>query len=527
MPVLLQLFSKDKFHKIHHIGEPEMLLQIKKRFFKLSIASRVCIIMAVLFLISLIPLLRLAFCAHPAGDDYAYGLQAHLAWENTHSLAETLKAAADTVASYYQTWQGTYASIFLMALQPAVFSQRLYPLTTFLMLGILAAGTLFLIRVLFTRYLKLPGEIRLMLALSVLTLCIQVPEEGKSAFFWYNGALHYVFMHGCMLLLLAFLLLFLKLQNRTSQIICLAVSCCLAVITGGSNYVTTLITPILTAFILFFCLLYRQRRTLFLLMPLAVSITGLFINVTAPGNAVRMAVQTASLNAAEAIYYSFVYAIKGVAEWTNIYVLFFSLLIFPFLFKALLKTDFSFPLPGCVAALSFCTVAATYTPSLYSMGHVYIFERTLNIMRMLFYLLFMLNLLYAAGWLAAVCRKYGKAESAQGFLTKLKLQFGRSFFAGMTAFFFGLLLFSDKDEITSLSAADSLIKGYAQSYHEESLYRISLLTMENVDEVWVPNFSVCPPLLDPQELSTDPSDYRNHSVAKWYGISTLHMSEVY
>ena len=97
----------------------------------------------------------------------------------------------------------------------------------------------------------------------------------------------------------------------------------------------------------------------------------------------------------------------------------------------------------------------------------------------------------------------------------------------MTAFFVGLLIFSDKDDITSLSAADSLLKGYAQSYHEESLHHISLLTMEGVDEVWVPNFSVCPVLLDPQELSTDPEDYRNQAVARWYGISILHMSEVY
>ena len=224
----------------------------------------------VCFAISLIPLLVLSFFNHPAMDDFNYGVLTRHALIENKGLAvipAVLGAAVQRAVNLWHSWQGTYASIFLMALQPAVFSQRLYPLTTFLMLGILAAGTLFLIRVLFTRYLKLPGEIRLMLALSVLTLCIQVPEEGKSAFFWYNGALHYVFMHGCMLLLLAFLLLFLKLQNRTSQIICLAVSCCLAVITGGSNYVTTLITPILTAFILFFCLLYRQRRTLFLLLP--------------------------------------------------------------------------------------------------------------------------------------------------------------------------------------------------------------------------------------------------------------------
>lgn len=504
-----------------------MLSQIKKRFAGLSCMNRICLFMGILFCVSLIPLLTLAFYAHPAGDDYVYGLQAHLAWTDSRSLIQTVKAAADTVAGYYTSWQGTYSSIFLMALQPAVFSQRLYPLTTFLMLGMLIGGTLFLIHVLFTRYLKLPAPLRLMLSIAVLTLCIQTPEEGKSAFFWYNGALHYVFMHSCMLFLLGFSLLFLKARSRTGRILCMAASLILSLVLGGSNYVTALITPVLLGMILFFCLLARQKKAMFLLLPLAAAAAGLLINVTAPGNAVRMSVQTSSLGAAEAIYYSFVYTVKGIGEWMGLYVLFFALLLFPFLFRVLLETDFSFPLPGCAAALSFCLIAATYTPSLYSMGHVYIFERTLNIMRMLFYLLFLLNLVYTTGWLASLCRKYGKSAQILSFLKTAGQRSKRSFFAGMTVFFLALLVFSDKDEITSLSAADSLLKGYARSYHEESLYRISLLTMEGVDEVWVPNFSVCPPLLDPQELSTDPSDYRNQAVAKWYGISVLHMSEVY
>lgn len=86
------------------------------------------------FLISLLPVCRLAFYAHPAGDDYAYGVAAHLAWTDTHSLSAVLAAAVSNVKGYYTSWQGTYSSIFLMSLQPAIFSQRLYFLTTFLML---------------------------------------------------------------------------------------------------------------------------------------------------------------------------------------------------------------------------------------------------------------------------------------------------------------------------------------------------------------------------------------------------------
>lgn len=498
--------------------------------------------MTAVFILSLIPLLQLSLYSHPAGDDYAYGLLAHLAWENSHSLSEVLKAAVENVRNYYNTWQGTYASIFLMSLQPAVLSQRLYPLTTVLMLGMLIFSTFFLFRVLFTRYLKLPRSIWLMLALSVLFLCIQVPEEGKSAFFWFNGAVHYVFMHSCMLLLLSCLLLFLKAETKLPRTLYLIAACFLGFVTGGSNYVTALLTPILLALILLLSLivpalherpsapgqlLLRLRRNLPGLLPLAAAVIGLFINVAAPGNSVRMAAQTAPLDAPDAIYYSFVYAIDGIRNWTGIYLLFFAVLTFPFLFEALSRTDFDFPLPGCAAALSFCVIAASYTPSLYSMGHVYIFGRTLNIMRMLYYLLFFLNLVYVTGWLSARCRESGSMPAVLHFSGWLKQKRRRSFAAGMTVFFLGILIFSDKNEITSLSAVDSLSRGDAQSYHEESLYRISLLTMEGVDEVWVPNFSVCPPLLDPQELSTDPSDYRNEAVASWFGISTLHMSEVY
>lgn len=307
----------------------------------------------------------------------------------------------------------------------------------------------------------------------------------------------------------------------------MAAACILAFVTGGSNYVTTLITPVLIVMILFFCLLARQKRSLFFLLPLVIQLAGLFVNVTAPGNAVRMAAQAAPMGPIEAVYYSFVYAVKGIGEWTSLYLLFFAVLLLPFLLPALFRTDFDFPLPGCAAALSFCVIAATYTPSLYSMGHVYIFERTLNIMRMLFYLLFFLNLVYTAGWITARCRRYGYEKPALTFLAGLRKRCSRSFAIGMTAFFLGLLAFSDKDVIPALSAADSLAKGYAESYHQESLHRISLLTMEGVDEVWVPNFSVVPPLLDEQYLSTDPSDYRNQAVAKWFGVSILHMSEIY
>ena len=362
-----------------------------------------------------------------------------------------------------------------MSLQPAIFSQRLYFLTTFLMLFMVIGSIFSLFHVLFTRYIPLSRSLRLMLSLALSFLCVHVIDEGKSAFYWYNGALHYTFMHSCMLFFFALLLLYMKEEKRSKRVFFLLCCCFLAFVIGGANYIT--------------------------------------------GNAVRIAAQLDSMGPVEAVYYSFVYAVKGIGEWTNLYVIFFAVLLAPFLFRALSGCRFSFPLPGIVLGFSFCLVAASYTPSLYSMGHTYIFGRSLNIMRMLFYLLFFLNLVYCIGWL---CTHFPKAAADFTVYSSLK----KSFLAGLALAFFALVIFSDKDCITGLSAADSLHKQYAQTYHRETLYRYSLIT-QGPDEVWVPNLSVCPTLLDPQELSEDPFDYRNSSLAAWYGISTIHMSKIY
>ena len=122
-----------------------------------------------------------------------------------------------------------------MSLQPAVISQRLYPLTTFLMLGMLCGGTWLLIRTIFTHYLKLEKSLWQSLVLSVLFLSVHVLDEGKSAFYWFNGALHYVFMHSCMLFFLSFVLLYLKAEKRGARAAYFLLSCFLAVVIGGAN----------------------------------------------------------------------------------------------------------------------------------------------------------------------------------------------------------------------------------------------------------------------------------------------------
>ena len=88
------------------------------------------------FIIGLIPILYLSGYVHATGDDYGYGYRAREAWLSSRSVWETLKAAGNTVAAYWNGWQGTWFTIFLMALQPEVFWNNGYWIVPWIMLGI-------------------------------------------------------------------------------------------------------------------------------------------------------------------------------------------------------------------------------------------------------------------------------------------------------------------------------------------------------------------------------------------------------
>ena len=49
-------------------------------------------------------------------DDYSYGLEVYDTWIKTGSFWEAVKCAAEHTKKFYFSWQGTYASCFLMCI---------------------------------------------------------------------------------------------------------------------------------------------------------------------------------------------------------------------------------------------------------------------------------------------------------------------------------------------------------------------------------------------------------------------------
>ena len=86
-----------------------------------------------ILLLSLVPMLSLAQYAVPMADDLGYGVPVYYALQNGHSL---WAAIWDNILYTYQNWQGTYSSVVLFSLQPAVFGEEYYLWTTYIMVAI-------------------------------------------------------------------------------------------------------------------------------------------------------------------------------------------------------------------------------------------------------------------------------------------------------------------------------------------------------------------------------------------------------
>ena len=99
-----------------------------------DIRFKVTIGIGLVFVFSIIPLLLVARYNHGWADDYSYGFLAYSAWKQTHSIWQIILAAAAQVKNSYFNWQGTYSGILFMAIQPGIFGDAYYTVTTYLLL---------------------------------------------------------------------------------------------------------------------------------------------------------------------------------------------------------------------------------------------------------------------------------------------------------------------------------------------------------------------------------------------------------
>lgn len=504
--------------------------------------------MLAVFLAGMVPVWRLSFYASPNCDDYIYGAATHAAWQSTGSVWEVLRAACKTTAEYWHNWQGTYSSIFLMTLSPGIGQEKWYFLTTFVMTGMLAGSVSVLLYVVLKKYMQADGYRVGVCALVLLFLAIQTMVAPTDGLYWYNGAVHYVFMESVLFFQTAVLLGFRAAQQKAMRILLLVLSCLLAFVLGGANLLTGLQACIVTALFFGYGLLLtavgRKRRAgdkilrflfgkatdagagekkqLWLVLPLLVTLAGFGLNVFAPGNHVRETTAE-GMGAARAVMLSFYWAAVFVTEWMTPLVLAGFAVLCPVVWRIVKNAKATFFRPVLALALSVCVFAAMFTPTLYATSSEGP-DRCKNVMRIALYLLVFFNLANTLGWLYA-----NRAESLPVCLAKEAEK--KSMVWSVTGLFWMgavFLLAADKNTYTSVSALRCLANGEAVRYDEENRERFALYNDESVSDVVIAPLTARPYLLFKEDVGNEgsPDYWINIAIVGYYGKNSLTVREV-
>lgn len=490
-----------------------------KKLFGYRIGKRAVAVGAVaVLLLTLIPLVRLAFYAVPWYDDYLYGRFVKSFLGEECSLLSALRGALYCTKTEWYAYQGTYSSVFLMALVPTVWGEKYYFLGPLFIMALLLLGCFLLIGVLLRHVLRTDDCTCIALQALMTTAVFMLIYTAQGGFYWYNGGLHYVGMHGFGMMLAAVCIRLMQAQKRGEQIGFLVLSVLLALVAAGSNFVTCLQGLLIVLSLTALAFLTKRRRGCLLLLPLAAYAFGFYKNIGAPGNAVRASEYVGwGYSSVEAVLYSFVEAGKYLWEFTGWIGLAVLVLLVPLIWQLVGEQSFRFRYPALVLLWSFCLYAAGFTPSLYSLGHAGL-SRTLNAVKITYMLLLFLNEVYWLGWLRQHLAdrrvSVGDGRVCWWFYPAV----------GVLMLFIFATASNQAGNYSAYGAYYYVHTGEAYNFHQEYLQRVALFQSGERNVVVEP-YHYRPWFLCSSELSDDPGAEQNRAVASWYGLESVRCLE--
>lgn len=479
---------------------------------RLSIRG-LAIFLLISYIFLMLPIICLGKYDRQVADDYGYAVQTHFAWEQTHNINAVLQAVFHRVADSYHTWQGTFSSIFLMALNPAAFDYRLYKLVPGIMVFMLSLSCFALSKALVGKLLHNDNFHWLATGAALSILTVEKMYTIPSGLYWYNAAVHYTFMHALMILLLVCVLQLLLTKAIAGKVFLLLVSILFAVGAGGSNYATSLMGWVLLGSFSLLVVCFYRKKSLWVLPSFLCYTLAFGFNVMAPGNAVRQG-NFEGLSAVSSILHSFKSAAVYSVKWMDLFTLLLLLLMVPVFWDSVQHTNFQFRLPFLLLLYSFCVVATGFTSSYYSMGTEGI-SRTHNVIKITYQILLFLNEAYFIGWVQRRTQK-GTVKMPR-FLTFLVIIVAM----GCTVVFSS----NQAGTFTSYGAAYYLRSGEAALFYNEYIQRKNLLETTSEEDVVLEPHQFKPWYLYIDDITVSPDDWRNGMVAAWYGKHSVRLRE--
>ena len=481
--------------------------------------KRLAVLMVLTYLALILPIIYVGKWNAPQLDDFGYTVKTHAAWQETHNVFAVLKAAVAQAQDSYRTWQGTFSSIFLMALSPHIYNYRGYKLVPAMIIAGMTPACLMLARTLLKDCLHKKNMEWISLGAIASILTIEKIYTIPSGLTWYNAAVHYMFMHSVMILLLCSIVRLVQVKIMWKKIVYLILSVLFAVGTGGTNYATSVMGILLAAATCGILFLYEKRRAFISLIPLAVTLLCFLLNITAPGNAIRADNYVGwGKPALQSILLSFGSAASYSVKWMDVFTALVLVMLIPVFWHIFGKENgesgFRFPLPGLVLLYSFCILASGFTSSWYSLGHSGL-SRLLNVVRMSYQLLLIINEGYFIGWLRRVLGEKGRKDFTlhlSGFLILAILMWGSVHFHH-----------NPLGTFTTFSAYYYIRVPQAAWYYNEYMERREILETSAGQNVLLIPYQNKPWLFFIEDITEDPDDWRNSGVSRYYSLSSVRL----
>ena len=482
------------------------LLMNKKKFY-----SFVFFLILILLFILLIPILYIAKYNVPSADDFSFSCETHAAIINGKSIIGIIAGAFSKVKDVYFSWQGTFAAVFMMALQPSIWGFSYYSLTTWIMLISLLGGIFFLCYRLFSGIFQIQKAVSGIIASVISIACIQFVPFANQSFYWYNGSVYYTFTFGVLLTMYAVNIGYI-LYGGVWRIILMSV---LSVVIGGSNYVTALLSFVISLSIILTLIFRKDKKWIILLIPFIIFLLSFTISILAPGNAVRQEDRPDHPGAIQAILLSFKYSSINLFSWADLRFLACMLFLLPFLYHAAASCQFfSFPAPFLVSFFSYCLYSSAFTPHLYALASDGP-DRLKNIIYFLLIFLTVINLFWWCGWISHRFGKHNKNCSTTSYF------FPYFLFSVGAVLSIVCAIFISHESLTSVLALNELRSGEAKSYYEEALQRQTLLEDPSIQDCEFDPFDNMPYLLFFTDMSDDPTDFQNEDTCTYYEKNSI------
>lgn len=466
-------------------------------------------LVTVSFIISLIPVFYLCSYVHASGDDYHYGTLTHAAWLDTHSLWEVFKAGWQTIVNFWYGWQGTWFTIFLMTLQPEVFSPNAYWIVPIVMVGINVAATSLLTRYLLVKRLGMHKSSWCVLNVLMMVAMIQFFPHVKSGIFWWNGAVHYIVPW--VLAMLAIYGFWGYIDTKKFHYWLIALLSMFGL--GGSSYLSALLAPIILIYL--WIIFGRKRKYSFWLgIPLVVEAIGLVVSFVAPGNSVRggdefgfsvgkvcitigmcflESIKTFETYIVESPFLFLLFWVAGIAAWEA---------------WNYAKPIFKFSYPLLFVLLMYCTWCAMFAPQLYSGAEVS--GGVPNTIMQVFIFTVFADIIYVLGWL------YKKLEQSDRLMALQ--QFRKIVYpvVGLVVILIAVFCKGTLKETTFFNCVEYVVSGQADDYKMQMDERMAIMLDDSQRDVELPAMNPEQGPIMHMEVMEDPEAWTNVVIRNFY-----------